>query len=295
MRRILIAALLVAAAAAALSAQELTVSYMEGKAELKSGQSWSEIGIGDQVSPGSVIRLGAHSYLEMAGGSRTLSLSQAGTYHLSGLLADNREMETAGVGPALSSRLATLFGAPPERSTTMGVRAENAAADNGVSWITSDSQVYIDSGKQYVKSRDYQKAIEEFKQALDSASGSEVPEAHYYLGYAYSLAGNTRAALKELGGISPKDLASGGADLVVLKGKLLLDTSAFEQDVKWLSENGSLIASNSDRSPVFHLLLGLSYKGTGDKAKAKANLEKVVTLAGSSDLGKAAAKLISGL
>lgn len=295
MRRILIAAFLAAVVATVLSAQELTVSYVEGKAEVKSGQSWREIGIGDQVSSNSVIRLEGQAYLEMTAGSQSVSLSQPGTYGISGLLADSQQMSSAGVGPALSARLVALFGAPQEQSTTMGIRADNAAAKNGVSWMMSDSQVYIDSGKEYVKSGDYKKAIAEFKQAVDSASGSEVAEAHYYLGYAYSLAGNTRAALKELNGVSPSDLVAGAADLVVLKGKLLLDTSAFEQDVRWLASNEGLIGKNSDRSPAFHLLLGLSYKGVGETAKAKASLEEVVSTAGSSELGKAAAKVLTGM
>ncbi|HUX20363.1 MAG TPA: tetratricopeptide repeat protein, partial [Spirochaetia bacterium] len=228
-------------------------------------------------------------------GPSTISLSQGGTYVLGRLLANSQQSKSAGVAQALSSRLTVLFGAPASQSATMGVRADKADDSGGISWTTSDAQVYVDSGKAYIKSGDYPKAIDELKQALDYATDSELPEVRYYLGYAYSLAGNTRDALKQIGALKPGDLENDAADLVILKGKLLFDTSAFAGDVQWLSSNASLVKNDTQRAPLFYLLLGLSYNGSGDRTNAKENLEKVVAISADSELGKTAAELLKQL
>lgn len=295
MKRTLISMVVLVLAAVAVGAQNLTISYVEGHVELQRGQSWQELNIGDSIPANATVRLGADSYLEIAGGAQTISLSQSGSYAVNRLLSDSRQMSSAGVGSALSARLVALFGTPTTKSATMGVRAKKAEDDNGISWVTSDAQVYVDSGKEYIKSGDYQKAVDELKQAVDYATGGELPEAQYYLGYAYSLAGNTRDALKQVGGLKPGDVETVAADLVILKGTLLLDTSAFEQNVHWLTENAGLVSGDPERGPVYYLLLGLSYNGVGDKTNARENLQKVVSLAGSSDLGTTAATLLQQL
>ena len=276
-------------------AQSLTVSYLEGSAEVQSGSSWHALAIGDSLSPSSTVRLADGSYLEIGGGPSAISLSQGGTYPLNRLVADSREMSSAGVGKALASRLTALFGAPAVESSTMGVRAKKAEDNGGISWVTSDSQVYVDSGKAYMKSGDYKKAIDELKQALDYATDAEMPEIHYYLGYAYSLAGNTHDALKQLVDLQPTDLESGRGDLVILKGKLLLDTSAYQKDVQWLSAHGDLVKSDPQRGQAYYLLLGLSYNGAGDRSNAKEYLQEAVSVAPDSDLGKTANELLSKL
>lgn len=283
---------MVVLAASIVSAQDLTVSYVEGKAELQSGSVWQELNIGDPVPAGATVRLSDASYLVIAGGPARLALSQGGTYSLDRLLANSRELSSIGVGRALSSRLSVLFGAPSAQSTTMGVRAEKADTNSGISWITSDAQVYVDSGKSYIKSGDYPKAIDELKQAADSATAGELPVVRYYLGYAYSLAGNTREALKQVVDLRPSDVDTADADLVILKGKLLFDTNAFAQDIQWLTANADLVKDDVRRGPLYYLLLGLSYNGAGDTAAARANLQKVVSMAGNNDLGKTATALL---
>jgi tetratricopeptide (TPR) repeat protein len=241
------------------------------------------------------VRIADSSFLEIGGSASTISLSQKGTYVLGRLIADSKQFSSAGVAQALSSRLTVLFGAPAAQSTAMGVRADKADDSGGISWITSDAQVYVDSGKAYIKSGDYKKAIDELKQALDYATDSELPEVRYFLGYAYSLDGNVRDALKQVADLKPSDLENDAADLVILKGKLLFDTSAFARDVQWLSSNAALVKGDSQRAPLYYLLLGLSYNGTGDQVNAKENLQKVVGISADSDLGKTASELLKQL
>lgn len=295
MKRLLISIAISVLVAAAVGAQSLSVSYVEGDAQVKNGQAWGELVIGESIPAGASVRLGADSYLEIAGGQQTISISQPGTYALRTLITQTRLMKSAGVGSVLSAKLAAFFSSPAPKSSTLGVRAAKAEDNSGMSWVTSDAGVYIDTAKQYIETHEYQKAIDQLKQAVESASTDELPEARYYLGYAYSLAGETREALNQIKGLKPADVASHEADLVVLKGKLLLDTNAFGQDVLWLTSNAAVIGSDSDRAPAYYLLLGLSYHGAGDNANARRNLQKVISLAGSTDLGRTAADLLPQL
>lgn len=292
MKRMLVAAVMIAGTVAWLWGQNFTVAYTEGTVELEAGPSWQALVIGDPLSSSATIRLGEGSYLEIAGGYAKVSLSAKGVYRLDRLLSETTQISSAGAGQALSAGLAALFGAPAASSGSMGIRSEKAGEKGGVSWISSESQVYLDAGKENLKSKNYEAAIGELKRALGSASRDELPEVRYYLGYAYSLSGNTREALKTIAGLEPGDAGALAADLVILKGKLLVDTSAFRQDVEWLTKNEAAVSLDVQREPLYYLMLGISYGGVGATTEARANLEKVVAMAGDSAVGEAAGRLL---
>lgn len=291
MKRTFITIALALLIAACASAQHLSVVYVEGAVAVKKGQTWQELAPGDSVLATASVRLGTASYLEIGDGPQTISISQPGTYALGALIAQKTRMQSAGVGSALAGKLATLFSAPTHQGAVLGVRGAKVTDNGGTSWVTSEAAIYVDSGKQYIEAGNYPKAIEQLKQAVDDASDAELPETRYYLAYAYALAGDTRDALKQIRGVKPSEIAS-AADLVVLKGKLLLDTNAFRQDIDWLGSNAALIGADSDRAPLYYLLLGLSFRGAGNAVSARSNFQKVVSLAGKSELGKTAEKLL---
>lgn len=295
LKRIVLAGFVAAMIAASLSAQSLTVSYVEGTAEVHNGAGWQNVKIGDTITPEATVRLDDHSYLEMQVAGATIALSQKGTYELGRIAAVNRTDRETGVDRTLTSKMAALFSNPVQHDTTMGVRGDQASDSNGISWVTSDAQVYLDSGKEYIKRGRYKMAVEQLKKALASASETERPEVHYYLGYAYSLAGDARNALRQISGLQPADLTGGGADLVILKGKLLFDTNAYAQDIGWLTAPSALAATDAAHAQVYYLLLGLSYAGNGNTRKAKQNLEKVISSSEGSQLAKTAQKLIEHL
>lgn len=295
MKRIVLATLFAAMIAASLTAQSLTVSYAEGSAEVRNGSAWQRVEIGDTIAPDATIRLGDHSYLELQVPGAKIALSQKGTYDLGRLVAENRATREADVERALSSKLAAMFSSPAPHATAMGVRGAQVGDSNGITWVTSVAQVYMDSGKDYIKQGRYGKAVKELEKALETASDTERPEVHYYLAYAYSLAGDTRQALKQVAALQPADFENGGADLVLLKGKLLLDTNAYSQDIRWLTAPSALVATDTEHGQVYHFLLGLSYAGAGDNAKAKRNLEQVISNGQGSELARTAQKLMEHL
>ena len=79
---------------------------------------------------------------------------------------------------------------------------------------------------------------------------------------------------------------------MILRAKLLVDASAFSEAVRWLGRNRAL-SGDAERAPVYDFLRAVGYRGMGDIGKEKQNLSKVISLSPDSELGQAAARLLS--
>ncbi|MGA2641618.1 MAG: hypothetical protein ABSG21_12035 [Spirochaetia bacterium] len=105
-------------------------------------------------------------------------------------------------------------------------------------------------------------------------------------------AGNTPDAVKALSAAKPTSGASWAGDYILLQAKLSIDTFAFPQAVQWLNQPENDLSGDAQRAPLYYFLLGLGYEGLNVEPDAKKSLQKVVSLAGDSDLGKSAAGLL---
>ena len=82
------------------------------------------------------------------------------------------------------------------------------------------------------------------------------------------------------------------SNFVILKAKLLIDSSAFPQEVAWLTRSENDLSRDAQRSSVYLFLLGLGYRGVCDVSNEKLALSKVMSISGESVLGKSAALLL---
>jgi len=171
-----------------------------------------------------------------------------------------------------------------------GARAADQGASDQDAWSESSAQIFLDAGKEYLKAGKFDQAVVQLNEALNSASEAEASEIHYYLAEASSLNGDVRGAWKELGGLKPRGSETWAGDFVLLKAKLLEDTSAYPDAVEWLNAND--LSLDSLRSQFYFFLLGLGYRGMNDEGNAKRALSQAVSLSADSDLGKVAAELI---
>jgi tetratricopeptide (TPR) repeat protein len=275
------------------AAQSYNVSYLEGKAQVASGTSWRELSIGDVIAPDSSIRLKADAILQLKGSGVELTLCHAGTYSSAALLQTRRAITSPGVATALVSLLRQLaFPAAKNRSSVLGARGADESKSDEDGWSESSAEVFLDAGREYLKAGKRDKAIEQLQEALDAASEEEAPEIRYYLAYALSLNGDLKRAWKQTALLNPAALVSWYGDFILLKAKLLEDTSAYAEALALLGHEGGSLASDAQRAPLYYFLLGLGYGGTGEAAKAKEAFSKVSSIAAESDLGKAAKELM---
>jgi len=262
-RQIWLFIVLTAVGAAALSAQALSVAYVQGSVQANDGSGWSEVSIGDTIPGGATVRLGDGSYVEMTASGVDITLSQAGSYPVASLLSTSRRMGGTATSAVLTTALAALVGkTPATHSTAMGVRSENMGAALGPAWVTSDSQVYLDAGKDFLKAGSYAKAVEQLQSALAEASDQEIPEVKYYLATAYSLSGNEAKALGEIADVAPSEGDSWAPDFALLKARLLIDSFAFKQAASLLQSSSADLAHNAQRA---RLLLSSRFGLPGDR------------------------------
>ena len=185
---------------------------------------------------------------------------------------------------------------PPSAAASAPSAAEAAPAPQGdVSGDSQpgDSRSHLESGKALIATQQYERAIDELTQALDAAAGEEAAEVRSYLAYAHSMTGDTSAALEVTDGLQPGGSEEWAKDLEILRAKLLLDASAFAEELAWLSRYSHVLSGDPERAPMYYFLTALGHRGKGDIGGEKRNLSKVVSLGPDTELGKTAARMLT--
>jgi len=281
-------------AAATAGAQSLSVTYLEGEAQVRSSSSWKVLSIGDSVPLEASVRVEEQGMVQLKGAGLDFVLNRPGTYVLKDVVAARRQLSAAGVGAALANTLRYLASGPAApQSTAAGTRGANQGLSENQGWVENDAQVFLDAGRQYLSSGQYDKALEQFGQALDSATDEEVPEIHYYLAYASSLKGDVREAWDEIADLEPAMSVAWAYDFVLLKANLLEDASAYGEAVTWLRQSDNDLSKDARRAPTYYFLLGIGCRGSGDTESAQQAFSKVIEIAPGGDLGRAAEKMLA--
>ena len=179
---------------------------------------------------------------------------------------------------------------PPASADSPSAAASAAPPQNDLS---DDSRSPLESGKALIVTRQYERAIDELTRALDPAAGEDAAEVRYYLAYARSMTGDTPAALDLTDGLQPRGSEPWAMDLEILRAKLLLDASAFSEELAWLSRYGRVLSADPERAPMYYFLTALGHRGKGDMDREQRNLRTVVSLQPDGDLGKAAARMLT--
>jgi tetratricopeptide (TPR) repeat protein len=295
MRQVIILAALLLASQLA-TAQGLNVAYLEGEAQVASGASWKALSLGDPVSTDASIRLLPGALIELKGTGADVTLTHPGTYALGTLLKARRTLGSPGVSSAIVSFLRQLAFPPAKnRADVLGLRGPNRSKSPENEWSESSAQVFLDAGKEYIKAGSYDRAIEQLNEALDAATDEEVPEIHYYLADASFLGGDVKGAWKQVASLKPAVAAPYYRDFLLLKAKLLEETSAYADALDLLAGEGAAFSQDAQRAPLYYFLLGLGYRGTGDSENANLAFRKVIAISAESDLGKTAGELLTQL
>jgi tetratricopeptide (TPR) repeat protein len=294
--RAAVLSLLMALAGWPLASQELSISYLEGSASRKIGSAWQELSIGDTIPSDSTLRIDQRACLELSAGSVRITLTQPGTYGVKKILSASMSLQSTGAAKALTTKLAKLVQEPARKeSSAGGARAEVIDRGQVAALMDDEAGVFLAAGKDFIGSGELDKAIAQLTRAVAAAADDQLAEARFYLAEAYSLNGDTRNALAQLAPVPADHDAAWFPDYVLLKGKVLVDCSAFDQAVKWMTGNGTAVEEDFERMPTYFFLLALAYGGAGDGESERQCLARVVATSGDSELGKSAARLMQDL
>jgi len=287
-----LAAFWLLAGAVAAGAQGLRVSYLEGSTEVRDGSSWRLLSIGDSVPQSATVRLGAKSCVRLKGTGVEVVLTRPGTYVVKDIFAARKALSSGYTGSLLRRALRYLGSGSTDRgNAVLGARAGNKGAENE-GWVESSAEVFLQAGKEYIRAGEYDRAAEQLEQALEYATEGESPEIHFYLAYVLSQDGKTAEAWKQAERLSPGSGDSWASDYVLLRARLLIDSSAYAEAAEWLAEHGKGLSQDVQRAQLFYVLLGLAYRGEGLDDQAKQALSDALTISSESDLGKAAAAIL---
>lgn len=278
-----------------LSAQDLTLDYVEGYLDLKEGSDWVELYIGDNIPRSATVRLDEDSLAELSGGNMNFILTRPGVYVIQDLLSSRRTMDSTGIGSLVSDKVSSLFSERATGPDTVGgVRAAEVETEPAIDWMTSEAADMISQARDMIEDGEYDDAMDVLDEAYDFAADEyEEQEIFFYRGYIYTVKGSLGKALSEFSKIYPENDQPYYSDLFLLKGKLLVDSFAFDEAVEWFDRYDPGYASDDSTRQSIYLLHGLAAKETGLAAKANTMLKMAVDIDPSTETASVASDLLS--
>jgi len=280
-----------------LAAQSLKADYVEGIVQISTPSGWKDLNPGDALSASSKIRLEAGGLAELVQGATRISVSQPGTYVVGELLNASKKVSSWQLGNVVGGKLkVAVAGGKQSGTAVMGVRGAAAGEPEGIEWIeVAESEEAIAQGKSLLDSERYDEALKVFQDALEQANPEEGNTILYYIATVYSEQGKTALALRTIdrADIQPQETLY--TDMVLLKGRLFLESLAFNDALELFNRQLKLNPDGSFAQALL-ILSSYCYRGLGKSEGARESLEKAMRLgSGSSELAQEAARLLKEL
>ena len=300
MKRIFILVTIALLVSTGLVAQEIVVGYVDGVLEVRDGDSWVDLFIGDGLDPSDQIRLEADSYAELTTGQTTVKLSRNGTYEVSDLIEGTGRTESAGIAGLVLNRIGRLTGRDEEQQAETaagGARASEAVNQTAPTWAGGESvDELIEEGVTLLNEGAHQDAYYVFQEAYDYAiTDAEYAKALFYYGYASTLVGKSAQAFDLLEEIEPDPQTDYFASHVLALGQLLVESFAYQEAIDYLEMLEDADEQESEDVQSAQLLMGIAYDGLGMAEEARSYLRRARATAPGTPGAEAADRLLADL
>jgi tetratricopeptide (TPR) repeat protein len=226
-----------------------------------------------------------------------VSIKQDGTYLLSKLIGGSKQVDAWGVGSLVTGKIRTaLSGSKSGETAVMGVRGAAATRPPAeVEWIeAAESSEYLEKGKAFLQRTQYSEALGAFNEGLSVSHDEEGQLFFYYIGYTQYLQGHTALALKTLERVNVDPERSYYADLILLRGRLLIESLSFEEALGLFGAHINR-CPEGDLTQALLLLSSFCYRRLGDLNEARSALQRSYALDPSTELGSEARRLLQEL
>ena len=283
-RRTILVALFVGVLAVGAFAQAFTASYLDGTVELQSAKGWGAIAIGDKVPADATVRISQTGSLELLRAKTKITLLKDGVYSIASLSAAAGTSGAAGVGGTIAQKLHTLVAEKPKASAAGGVRGAEQGTGT-VTWVDENDETRT-KVQALLEKHLYPDAVSLLNDSIrDAGSDEDTAEFTYLLGVAYYGQGQTAKSFRTLAKVTPQADAPWYARYVILKAQVLVDTQNYKDALDLLTP---FIAAypTGEATQVAYLLSGLSQKGLGNQAGARAALDSGFQLNPGTDTAK---------
>ena len=157
-------------------ALDLDVEYVDGYLDVRDGEEWFELFVGDTVSDSDTIRLDEDSIAELSTRGTKLTVTKPGIYMARSLLDASGEQRSFGLASVVSGKVASLFRdlEGESQAAVMGVRG--AKSESNVQWMSGDTAELLDAGKGHLEESELDEALALFEEAYDFAEIDEETE-----------------------------------------------------------------------------------------------------------------------
>lgn len=235
MKRAFIAVYIAAVCGMFVIGAPLTVSWVEGQVDVKSGPGWKAIDVGDTVESASSVRLGPGALAEFMAGKRKIAVSAEGVYALDSLLAASASQEASRV--SVVGKMGRFVNTEAPRSTVVaGVRGDFEGAPANTTWVVDedDPETLAEEARALAAKDQFEPAAKKFALAAEGALGDKRDEYRYSQAWCLASANDAIGAIKIL-----RPMASSGAFGIargILLARLNLDTGAAKEAMALLDE-----------------------------------------------------------
>ncbi|MBN1647051.1 MAG: hypothetical protein JW874_03365 [Spirochaetales bacterium] len=276
---------------ALLHAEDGFVDFIDGQAEIKSGNSWIYLDIGDQVGTESLIRLDTDSYLELSFSGIILKLTQQGQYLVSDLLKRNRTFGSSSFANQTKYILAKILYGNNDlsQSTAAGVRGK--AIDDMFNRLSVvETAALREACTDYSEGR-YDAALEKFRETLDFAENIEQEMmSAWFISMIHYQQGKMADALSVIDELWLNQFSRFYGPVVYLKATILVETNGYEQAISWIARHPL-----DSEDPVFQgvlLLEAMAYLSLEKKDTALRKIEQCIAADPDSEFADSARALL---
>jgi hypothetical protein len=268
----------------------LSVDYLDGTVELKSGSSWIALNIGDSVPADATIRVTKGSSIELSRGATTVSFLLPGSYFVADALQKIDKLSPA-IGSTLGKIRGVATGLEKKTGTVGGVRGASQSGANAM-WIDDLEEVRAQVKDLFAKEK-YAEAIPPLEEAMGGdLSVEENEEMSLLLATAHDALGQTAQAWSAVADTAPVASSRYYVDLQMMKARLLLQSMLFTDALSTLNPVLTTAGASGEQIQQGWFLAAVCQRALGDEQAAKKALDTGLALDPSSATGKQIAEIM---
>lgn len=274
-----------------LAADSPFVDYLDGYLDVKVGNGWEPLSIGDEISADDVLRLSDNGYAEILNGSTKITLDRDGLYNAYDLMSHTNNASVWSIKGSAITKIFKTSEQDNRSSAVMGVRGDPQDEEEIV-WVDDDVE-FLEEGKKLYGQGKYDEALLSLEEGAEWY-GTNFDEISFYKALCEYELGDPKAMRMTLDEMDPDPSASFFGDYVLFKGNVLIESRNYEKAIELFE---SYLDDSDDQSLeqdiTFLSAFCLVELNKIDDARRK--LSEVVELNRYSETGKQAASILKDM
>ncbi|MBB6478508.1 tetratricopeptide repeat protein [Spirochaeta isovalerica] len=291
LKRVSFAVIVLLVFTAGLPARDLFIDYLDGEVDIKTGNNWDPLYIGDQISEDDVIKLYNDSYVELTQNDIKLTLEKAGVYEVSSLLDQVVKADKWGIKGASVAKLFRDDEVEARQSAVMGVRGDPQDEEE-ITWVDDDVE-FLEEGRELYLRGDFEEAI----LVLDEGAewyGSNYDEILFYKALSEYETGQYRKMRESIFEMDPYADAEYFGEYVLLKGNLLIESQNYIE-AEELFDRYISDADKRDAEQNVYLLWAFCSLELDQEISARDKLQKAISINSRNEIGRKASEILQDL